>query len=364
MEQITILLPGGFKPPHMGHVGLANKFASNPNVSKVIVMVGPAERNGITRQQSLVVWNLLPTNPKVKVISVTEDNPMNAAFNYVFNLPKESTETVALGASAKSTEDAKRSQIFVSAVERYKTKPTKDGKLAPKGVTAINMTDDSPSNYIGRTDDKNGQSISASILRQDLANKDLENFATNYPGVKTGIIKSIYNMLKKSKSMEDKEKLKETIRKIVNLVLKEQDLEKAQQDVYNKSVTAAKANVNKAIARQHEAREQETALKKKLEDLKKQLRDIEDSIRAAKMKKEAAGENEINTNTEDDIKNKEDKRQGILDQIKKVTNLLNVNMRKKISGLNQSLTAAKSYLSGLRKRKGTTAGDEYSGEDF
>ena len=28
MDQVTVLLPGGFKPPHVGHLGLANKFAA------------------------------------------------------------------------------------------------------------------------------------------------------------------------------------------------------------------------------------------------------------------------------------------------------------------------------------------------
>ena len=122
MDQVTVLLPGGFKPPHVGHLGLANKFASRSDVKKVIVMVGPTERDGINRQQSLAIWNLLTKNPKVEVVAVQDDNPMNAAFGYVFNLPRNSVETVALGASAKSPEDAKRSKIFVAAIERYKTK--------------------------------------------------------------------------------------------------------------------------------------------------------------------------------------------------------------------------------------------------
>ena len=195
MDQVTVLLPGGFKPPHAGHLGLANKFASRSDVKKVIVMVGPTERDGINRQQSVAIWNLLPKNPKVEVVAVPDDNPMNAAFGYVFNLPKESTDRVALGASAKSPEDAKRSKIFAAAIERYKTKPTKDGLSAPKGVQVVDMTDDTPSNYAGRTDDKNGQSISASTLRQDLANNDFNNFKTNYPGIKPAVVKNIYTIL-------------------------------------------------------------------------------------------------------------------------------------------------------------------------
>lgn len=215
MDQVTVLLPGGFKPPHAGHLGLANKFASRGDVNKVIVMVGPVERDGINRQQSMAIWNLLSKNPKIEVVAVPDDNPMNAAFGYVFGLPKDSTEKVALGASAKSPEDAKRSKIFAAAIERYKIKPTKDGLSAPKGVQVVVMTDDSPSNYVGRTDEKNGQSISASTLRQDLANDDFQNFATNYPGVKPQVVKSIYKILKPMNEVK-KQKIKAIIRKMIN----------------------------------------------------------------------------------------------------------------------------------------------------
>ena len=214
MDQVTVLLPGGFKPPHAGHLGLANKFASRSDVKKVIVMVGPTERDGINRQQSVAIWNLLPKNPKVEVVAVPDDNPMNAAFGYVFNLPKESTDRVALGASAKSPEDAKRSKIFAAAIERYKTKPTKDGLSAPKGVQVVDMTDDSPSNYVGRTDDKNGQSISASTLRQDLSNNDFNNFKTNYPGIKPAVVKNIYTILNPMNEAK-KQRLKTLIKKMI-----------------------------------------------------------------------------------------------------------------------------------------------------
>lgn len=238
-NKVTVLLPGGFKPPHAGHLGLANKFASRSDVGKVIVMIGPSERDGVNRQQSVAIWNLLPTNPKIEVVPVNDDSPMNAAFGYVFNLPKDSDETIALAASSKSPEDAKRSKIFKAAIDRYKNKPTKDGVITPKNVSVIEMTDDVPTNYQGRDDDKNGQSISASTLRSDLANGNFENFQTNYPGVKTGVVKSIYNILTKKKSMDEtrKKKLKSLIKKIIK-----------ENDVIMKALTGSPADYQKAVA--------------------------------------------------------------------------------------------------------------------
>ena len=46
---IVVLLPGGFKPPHGGHLELAKGYAAEPNVSRVEILIGPKEREGITR---------------------------------------------------------------------------------------------------------------------------------------------------------------------------------------------------------------------------------------------------------------------------------------------------------------------------
>lgn len=232
MNKVTVLLPGGFKPPHAGHLGLVNKFAARPDVEKVIVMVGPTERDGITRHQSIAIWHLLPINSKVEVVSINDNNPMTAAFNYVFNLPPNSDKVIALGASAKNPDDAKRSKIFTASIERYKTKPTKDGNLVPKKVKAIEMTDDSPSFYSNRTDENNGKNISASTLRTDLANGDFENFKTNYPGIKTGVVKSIYSILKKNQMNEIlKNKLKRVIFHLIKEMVTPEQIENAEKNV-------------------------------------------------------------------------------------------------------------------------------------
>lgn len=261
-NKITVLLPGGFKPPHMGHVGLANQFAVREDVEKVLVLVGPTERDGVTRQQSVTIWNMLPLNPKVKVLSVSDDNPMNAAFNYVFALPQNSTDVVALGASAKSSEDAKRSKLFAMAIERYKTKPTKNGLTAPSGVRAIEMTDDAPSNYVGRDDGMNGKSISASILRNDLANNDFKNFSTNYTGVNPNTIKRIYSILTKKKSDIDEVRRKK-IKSIITKIMNEEGMFAGLFKDPKKAIANMDANISAMSSRI-----------KKLQDLEKQASNV------------------------------------------------------------------------------------------
>ncbi len=67
-QGITVLLPGGFKPPHAGHLQLANKYAERQDVKEVLVLVGPVERDGVTREESIRIWNVLATNPKIKKV--------------------------------------------------------------------------------------------------------------------------------------------------------------------------------------------------------------------------------------------------------------------------------------------------------
>ena len=68
------LIPGGFKPPTIGHFVLVNEVAQNPNFDKVIVLIGHKVRDGVTKEESLAVWDIykkyLPSNVEIK----TSDN--------------------------------------------------------------------------------------------------------------------------------------------------------------------------------------------------------------------------------------------------------------------------------------------------
>ena len=56
MEKIA-LLPGGFKPPHAGHYNMAKWLVANTNADSVIIKIGSRERDGITRDISLKLWD-------------------------------------------------------------------------------------------------------------------------------------------------------------------------------------------------------------------------------------------------------------------------------------------------------------------
>ena len=44
MNKITVLFPGGFKPLTGAHLALAQRYAQHPEVARVILLIGPKER--------------------------------------------------------------------------------------------------------------------------------------------------------------------------------------------------------------------------------------------------------------------------------------------------------------------------------
>ena len=65
------LVPGGFKPPTMGHFYLVDQVAKHPEVNKVIVLIGHKTRDGVTKEESLDIWNIykkyLPSNVEIQL---------------------------------------------------------------------------------------------------------------------------------------------------------------------------------------------------------------------------------------------------------------------------------------------------------
>jgi hypothetical protein len=65
--QYTVLIPGGFKPPHKGHYDYIKSYLDNPEVEKVILFCGDKERDGITLEHTekiLEIYGLL-SHPKM-----------------------------------------------------------------------------------------------------------------------------------------------------------------------------------------------------------------------------------------------------------------------------------------------------------
>ena len=115
MKKIA-LLPGGFKPPHAGHYNMAKWLAKNTDADVVVVKVGAKERDGITREMSLQLWNLYkesdsdPLSNKLLIQPSTSNSPVQDVYDFVEDTAPEGS-TVYLGMGEKDTSDSRFKNI-------------------------------------------------------------------------------------------------------------------------------------------------------------------------------------------------------------------------------------------------------------
>jgi hypothetical protein len=190
MNKITVLFPGGFKPLTGAHLELATRYAQDPNVEQVILLIGPKERDGITRNKTMEMFELLNTNPKIKIQPTEFNSPIMAAYEYLFALPEDSTGRFAMAASSKG-DDYVRTKDFVPNVDKYITIGDKTGRKMPAGIDATELSINvDPLTY------SNGEPISATVVRQSLANDDYEIFRASYPQFEDAYVKNAWQILK------------------------------------------------------------------------------------------------------------------------------------------------------------------------
>ncbi len=189
MNNVTVLFPGGFKPITGAHMALAQRYAQNPNVDRVIMLIGPKERDGITRDKSIKMFNLLNRNNNIEIQSTDFNSPIMAAYEYLFNLPEDTQGRFALAASEKD-DDYVRVKTFIPNIDKYKTIGDRSGRKIPAGVDAIELTVSAdPLKY----DD--GNAISASAVRAALNADAYSKFKASYPNYDEAIVKNIWQML-------------------------------------------------------------------------------------------------------------------------------------------------------------------------
>jgi hypothetical protein len=189
MNNITTLFPGGFKPLTGAHLALAQRYAELPNVDRVILLIGPKDRDGITREKTMEMFNLLNSNPQIEIQPTQFNSPIMAAYEYLFALPQDATGNYAMAASAKG-DDYVRTKDFVSNVDKYRTIGDKSGRTIPQGVNATELSVDvDPLTY------RDGQPISATTVRHALQNGNYELFRASYPEQSDSEVRNVWQIL-------------------------------------------------------------------------------------------------------------------------------------------------------------------------
>jgi hypothetical protein len=187
-SNVTVLFPGGFKPITGAHLALANRYAEDPQVQQVVMLIGPKDRDGFTRTQSIQAFNLMNSNPKIRIQPTEFNSPIMSAYEYLFALPEDTAGQYAMAASAKG-DDYVRTKSFVPNVDKYKTVGDKSGRMMPAGVDAIELTANTdPIQY------PTGEPVSATSTRAAIAAGDYRRFKESYPGITDEILKNVWEI--------------------------------------------------------------------------------------------------------------------------------------------------------------------------
>jgi hypothetical protein len=117
------LLPGGFKPPHAGHYGLAKLLEDDPDIDEVVIIVGKNPRFSdreptisITAEQSKDLWDLYTMKDKNINVRIQEGKtPVADVYDLIADKNSFSEgDTVVLGKSDKDVGDTRfgRAQAY------------------------------------------------------------------------------------------------------------------------------------------------------------------------------------------------------------------------------------------------------------
>jgi hypothetical protein len=88
-KQTTALYAGGFKPPTAGHFDVVKEaLRQNPEIEEFIIFVGSKERDGVSQDESLLIWEIynkyLPFKVKIEPSSLP---PIKAVYDFAKNHP-------------------------------------------------------------------------------------------------------------------------------------------------------------------------------------------------------------------------------------------------------------------------------------
>ena len=135
------LLPGGYKPPHLGHYNAAKYLATMAD--QVVIRIGSKPRNNIGKELSNKIWHLykeFDKDPLAKklIISIAQSpSPVTDVYEFVDKIAPEKS-TIILGLGEKDATDGRYNNI--SKFAQPKQINTKI-KLIPPQAGGISGTD-------------------------------------------------------------------------------------------------------------------------------------------------------------------------------------------------------------------------------
>jgi hypothetical protein len=90
-KKVVAVYGGGFKPPTAGHFEVVDQaLKENPNIDEFIILIGGKERDGISPEESLIIWDIYKQYLPIKVeVKLSPKPPIQAVYNYAKEHPDE-----------------------------------------------------------------------------------------------------------------------------------------------------------------------------------------------------------------------------------------------------------------------------------
>ena len=119
-KKVVAVYGGGFKPPTSGHFKVAKQaLKENPEIDEFIIFIGGKERNGISPDESILIWDIykqyLPFKVEVKYTSVP---PIKSVYNYAKEHPDEEVLFI-IGAREGNEDDFKDIASRTTTLDKY-----------------------------------------------------------------------------------------------------------------------------------------------------------------------------------------------------------------------------------------------------
>ena len=119
-KKVVAVYGGGFKPPTSGHFKVVKQaLKENPEIDEMIILIGGKPRNGITPDESILIWDIykqyLPFKVEVKYTSVP---PIKGIYNYAKEHPDEEVLFV-IGAREGNEDDFADIATRTKSLDKY-----------------------------------------------------------------------------------------------------------------------------------------------------------------------------------------------------------------------------------------------------
>ena len=113
---------GGFKPPTKGHFEVVKQaIEENPDVDEFIINIGGKERDGVTPEEAIQIWDIykqyLPVSANIN-IQYSNTPPIKATYDYAKNNPNEEVLFI-LGAREGNEDDFKDISDRTKSLDKY-----------------------------------------------------------------------------------------------------------------------------------------------------------------------------------------------------------------------------------------------------